>query len=176
MMKRLSQSNKKNKKAISNMVAYTILISMTLVLSVFVGNWLRFYAEEGTAGECPENVEVSLANYSCTSGPFGEFSAAIKNTGLFRIDGVVVRITDDEAAKFADLGNWHFDWELDPGETNWSALGFGYDKFDRTLERVTLIEMQPFIYEIPGDNSSKKTICPQITRQKIECEAGDITQ
>jgi hypothetical protein len=175
MMKRLSQLNKKNKKAISNMVAYALLISMTLVLSIFVGNWLKFYVEGEDIRGCPENVEVSLANYSCTMGPGGEFSAAIKNTGLFRIDGVIIRVTNDNDAKFADLGNWHLEWGLDPGEVNWSAFDFGYDRFNQTFEGVALIEMQPFIYEVPGDNSSKKTICPQITRQKIECEGGEIT-
>lgn len=168
MMRPLSQLNK-NKRAVSDVVAYALLISMTLVLSLFVGNWLRFYAGEGGGQlECHENTEVSVDSYNCTSGSKGEVTAFFKNTGLFKVDGILVRVTEDPQARFADLGNWNLGGSLKPGEAKNGSLYFELDGLERFIEEVTLIEVQPYIL----DEHGKEILCPHITRQKIECSPG----
>ena len=61
----------KDKRALSNMVAYVLLISLTIALSALVYNWLRFYVSESDINECPEGMNLVIQDYTCFSGPTG---------------------------------------------------------------------------------------------------------
>ena len=64
-MKILFQLCKKMKKqGLSNMVAYALLISITITLSIFVYGWLRFFVAEPDVTECSGDVNVVIQNYS----------------------------------------------------------------------------------------------------------------
>lgn len=61
-MKSLLQSNK---RAVSNIVAYVLLISITIALSVLVHNWLRNYVADDSVSECPSGVSIKIKKYLC---------------------------------------------------------------------------------------------------------------
>jgi len=45
-----------SKRGLSSVIAYILLISMAVALSVTVYNWLRFYVEVEEIAGCPEGV------------------------------------------------------------------------------------------------------------------------
>ena len=94
----------RDRSALSNVVGYVLLISITIGLSVLVYNWLRFYVSEGDVEECPEGVNVIIRNYECSAshiefGP-GRLKVILKNKGRFTVDGYVLRVHDRPGAEF----------------------------------------------------------------------------
>ena len=86
-MKNLSQLNKK-KKALSNIIAYVLLISISLSLSVIVYNWLKFYVSEDDVETCSDGVNVIIENYECyqfnkTTNKSGWLKVILKNLYIF---------------------------------------------------------------------------------------------
>ena len=89
-----------DKKAISNIVAYVLLISITIGLSITVYNWLRFYVSEEIVEQCPDSVNIIIEDYNCTSGTNGFLNITLKNKGLFSVDGYILRVHDSSDAEF----------------------------------------------------------------------------
>ncbi|MDD3993925.1 MAG: hypothetical protein PHX15_01885, partial [Candidatus Nanoarchaeia archaeon] len=81
-----------NKKGISNIIGYVILISITISLSILVYNWLSFYVQEDTTPKCPDGISISIEDYSCSPSMI---SIKLKNRGRFSIDGYIMKVHDD---------------------------------------------------------------------------------
>ena len=75
----------KNRRGLSNVVGYVLLISITIALSVLVYAWLRFYVSEEEVKECSDNVNVIIRSYECflpdETGEGGRLSITLKNKG-----------------------------------------------------------------------------------------------
>ncbi len=163
-MRTLSPLGKK-KKGLSNMVAYVLLISITIALSALVYNWLRFYVGESDIIECPDGVNLIIQNYSCSSGSDGSLNVTLKNKGLFNSDGFIIRVNDRAGA---DSGFYTLEdsWiNISVGSFYYNNYYFNdnkYSSFD--LETITLIEVQPRM------GTKKNPIsCPAFTAQEIVC-------
>jgi hypothetical protein len=167
----------KRKKALSNLVAYVLLISITISLSVFVYGWLRFYVSPGEADSCPEGVNVIIRSYECYlpyGGEGGRIKVTLKNKGLFTVDGYELRVHDREGA---DFGFYLFDdvgMQIKPGEEWSETYWFNATKFfslndlvqgvDDELENVTLVEVQPFI------DDGGEIRCKSYASQDVVCK------
>tara|TARA_B100001971_G_scaffold172133_1_gene164677 strand:+ start:14 stop:505 length:492 start_codon:yes stop_codon:yes gene_type:complete len=154
----------KQKKGLSNMVAYVLLITITIALSILVYNWLQFYVGASDLEKCPDGVNLVIQNYTCNKGPNGNVSITLKNKGLFEVDGFILRVHDRVGADFGfytlnssgavvpvgglDSKNYLF--------SDYSSEGF---------QTVTLIEVQPIIVGENGLNIS----CPSFTAQSVVC-------
>lgn len=151
-----------SKSALSNLVAYVLLISITIALSVMVYSWLRFYVGEETVNECSEGVNIIIRSYECYEG--SRLQVVLKNKGLFKIDGYVLRVHDRPGAEF---GIYTFDEKgvpIMPGEEYTATYYFDENIIDNyNLDTVTLVEVQPFIIE--GGQVS----CKSYSFQKVEC-------
>jgi hypothetical protein len=150
-MRALSPLNR-NKSALSNIVAYVLLISITISLSVLVYGWLRFYVTGNDIETCSDNVNVIIRSYECYYPAPGTSAAGtlivnLKNKGLFTIDGYELRVHDREGAGF---GFYLFDdvgVSIKPGE-EWRAVHNFSSSLDGTgLANIALIEVQPFMRE-----------------------------
>ena len=161
----------KRKRALSNVVGYVLLISITISLSVLVYGWLKFYVSEDNIETCPDGVNIIIRDYECNSSPIGEdpnrgyLSVTLKNKGLFKVDGYMLRVHDREDA---DFGFYIFDdvgIAIMPGEEYSITYNFTDNIIDGyTLKKVTVVEVQPFIRE-----DGNKIHCELYTSQKIEC-------
>ena len=161
----------KRKRALSNVVGYVLLISITISLSVLVYGWLKFYVSEDNIETCPDGVNIIIRDYECKSSPVGEdpnkgyLKVTLKNKGLFEVDGYVLRVHDRPGA---DFGFYIFDKvgiTMKPGEEYPINYNFSDHPIDGyTLENVTLVEVQPFIKE-----NGNQIHCESYTSQKIEC-------
>jgi flagellin-like protein len=165
-----------NKRGLSNIVAYVLLISITVALSVIVYSWLRFYVSGSDVDECSDNVNIIIRSYECflpnSEGVGGRIKVTLKNKGLFTVDGFELRVHDREDA---DFGFYLFDdegVEISPGEEYTETYYFadypfdidGDDSVDDYLETVTLLEVQPFV----GDEGG--TRCKSYSSQEIICQ------
>lgn len=157
---RLNFSKLKNKKGLSNLVAYVLLIAISLSLSVIVYGWLKFYA--GGAGDivtCPSNANLIIDSYKCSSD---NFTVTIKNKGLFDVDGYVLRVHNRPGAEFGVYtfnGTGSF---LGPGDK--IETTYLFPSIDDGLTSVTLADVQPFV-NIDGKDIS----CVSLSSQKINC-------
>ncbi len=167
-MRALFQSTK-NKKALSNIVGYVLLISITLSLSVLVYGWLKFYVSGDDIETCPNGVNIIIKDYECVStvlgGEDGYLTLTFKNKGLFTVDGYLLRVHDRQDA---DFGFYTFDETgavIKPGEEYIKTYNFDENIINGyKLKQVTTIEVQPFIMEEDQIN------CKVYTSQKISCE------
>lgn len=99
---------KQNKKAVSLMISYVLLIVMAISMAVGVYSWLRFYAPTEAPEECDADAVLTVIDYDCDAN-IHEISLTIKNTGFFSVDGFFIRGTssnnsDDPATVPLDLG------------------------------------------------------------------------
>ena len=166
----------KNKRGLSAIVGYVLLISMTLALSVMVYNWLKFYVAEDEIEECPENVQVIINGYECFSRSAGlgatedrpaNLTIQLKNKGLFTVDGYTIRIHDREGAEFGIHVLNNTGKALLPGEEYTETYVFD-DSVEpevvRKLQTVTIVEVQPFMTE------DDKVACQSYISQKTICK------
>lgn len=160
MMRPLLQQNK---KAISAIIAYVLLISITISLSVLVYNWLRFYVGEEEVAQCPDAVNVIISSYNCSLGPGGFLNITLKNKGRFSVDGYTLRVHDSPDA---ELGFYVFNETgsaFAPGEEVSSFYSFSKTYDGKIFTRLTLVEVQPFLVE------ESKISCKSYAYQKIVC-------
>ena len=81
-----------NKRAISEIVGYTILIVIAISLSIMVYSFLRLYIPKERVA-CEEDVRLIVQDYTCE---YGMLNLTIKNKGLFKADAVYVRFEDKD--------------------------------------------------------------------------------
>jgi hypothetical protein len=93
----------KSNKGISNLIAYALLISLTLSISALVYGWLEFMIPEELPS-CPEKVNIIVKEYTCTpktSVPnSGSISMIIQNKGMFNVSGFFIRASDNVNSTF----------------------------------------------------------------------------
>ena len=161
----------KDKSALSNMVGYVLLISITITLSVLVYNWLRFYVGEDDVDTCPEGVNIIIKSYECyATNEFGtgRLTVTLKNKGRFTVDGYILRVHDQSDASF---GFYVFDDNgsaIAPGSEFEKTYEFSNYTFDGyNISTVTLVEVQPFIVDEKNEIS-----CKSYASQDVSCYSG----
>lgn len=90
----------KNKKGISELVSYVLLIIIAISISVGVYTWLRSYMpSEKERQKCPEEATLIISDYECVDIPnYGKFlRLKIENRGLFNLDGFYIRASNDSS-------------------------------------------------------------------------------
>lgn len=84
-----------NKKGVSLMISYILLVGMMLALSAVVATWIYTQAKNPpllNKNKC-EGITVLVEDISCNNG---EISATVVNTGRFSIEKVYVRADTEE--------------------------------------------------------------------------------
>ena len=160
-MRALLQSNK---NAVSNLIAYVLLISITIGLSVMVYNWLRFYVSEEEVEQCPDTVSVIIKDYSCSKGTSGFLNVTLKNKGLFSVDGYILRVHDSLDAKFGFYVLTDTGAHIAPGKEHTTVYSFTESYDGKNFTDITLVEVQPFLIK-QGEIS-----CKSYASQKIICQ------
>jgi len=125
----MSHKNKEeDKRGVSTLVSYVFLIVIVVTLAILVYSWLKPVIPQDTA-ECPEKITLVISNITCDSDT-DKVKIKIKNKGLFNVDGINLKISDDiEKSPSKDLV---FDMEQGDmlnAEEPLSKGGFLYFKF-----------------------------------------------
>jgi len=152
---------KMNKRGISEIVAYAIMIAIAISLAVAVYAWLHDVIKPDPAIDCNEGTSVYLQNYSCS---LNQITLNIKNNGGFDVDGVIVKISNDASSEptiglvpyDTSLGNpnnvvgyWQFSPVLEPGKSLLAT-------FTNSSGPIRRISYQAFILD---NVSMKKVVC-----------------
>ena len=82
-----------DKKGLSIMIGYVLLVVIAIVMSLIVYQWVKTYIPKD-AIECSEDVSVFLekVEYDCTTEAL---DITVKNNGLFNIAGYFIHATED---------------------------------------------------------------------------------
>lgn len=80
----------RNRRAISEIVGYVLLIVIAVSISLLVYTWLKGYLP-GQEKTCPEGASLGIEDYSCLNG---DLTITLKNNGLFTLDGFIIRASN----------------------------------------------------------------------------------
>lgn len=164
-----------NKKGVSVIVGYVLLITIGVALSVLVYTWLRGYVDEDPVGVCPDETSLVLQDYSCVNDGELKLRLTLKNKGKFSIDGFVVRVNDDPRRDFGIYEIADEIVEIKPGEFVYpeSVENKGYSveyKFSDAGDGVTqinVIDIQPYVLD---ENTDEQLNCNRVSTQKVDLD------
>lgn len=89
---------RKNKKAVSLMLAYVLLIIIAISLSIGIYAWLKFVARgPEDIDKCPEGVSIIILDYDCADTQEDAIELVIKNKGRFNVSGYSIKGTDNKS-------------------------------------------------------------------------------
>jgi hypothetical protein len=107
---------KNNKKGLSIMIGYVLLVTAAIVIGTIVYSWIITYVpSEGKS--CPEDVSVFLREYDCIDGE--SLNLTLKNNGKFDIAGIFIYSSNNAEEEIAsiDLSDY-----LDEGGINTNSV------------------------------------------------------
>jgi len=87
----------RNKKGVSVMIGYILLVVFALSVSVGIYSWLRSYVPGEGLG-CPDGVSLYLKSAIYNAGA-NELTIEIVNNGRFSVAGYFIHMTDDVDAE-----------------------------------------------------------------------------
>lgn len=162
----------KNKKAISEIISYAILITITIGVSIGVYAWLKYQIPSCNENDnncflpvdCPEGTSIMINGYSCDS--LG-IKFILTNNGRFNVSGIILSVTDDASkipAYYLDPigsapggrhGQFIFEKPLSPNkeiEVSFSDM----TEDNQKLAKIEEIKMQVFI------NNPNRKMCKNV--------------
>ncbi len=89
----------KNRKGLSEMIGYILLISMTIILSLTVYGWLKTYVPTKSI-ECADGASLFMQdfNYTCNTNTL---NLTLKNNGRFDLAGYFIHATTNASQELA---------------------------------------------------------------------------
>ena len=168
-----------NKKSVSEMLSYVILISIAITMAIAVFAWLKIIANVKPVEACEEGTSVIINNYVCGNNIL---NLTIKNNGRFDISGFVLEVGDNSnrarttrllplyTEQTSNEGFLIFRPALNPGKEKEAIFS---DKEKRPngeireidFQNIANIKLQPFIIH----ESGTKIVCEEsIIRQNLE--------
>ncbi|MFC1710822.1 hypothetical protein ACFLZJ_01555 [Nanoarchaeota archaeon] len=90
----------KDKKAISVMIGYILLISFALIMSGIIYAWVVTYAPKGSL-DCPDGTSVFIQKINCPAD--FNLNLTLKNNGRFNIGGYFIRATNESEQELATV-------------------------------------------------------------------------
>ena len=92
---------KRDKKGISIMIGYVLLVTAAIVMGVIAYQWIRSYVpSEGLS--CPDDVSVFVSDYWCDPNNV-TLNLTFKNNGKFSIAGVFVHVANDPGIEIGSI-------------------------------------------------------------------------
>ena len=155
---------RKNKKAVSLMVSYVILIAIAIGLAIGVYVWLKDYVNIEPKIDCKEGTSMILEDYNCTSNII---TLLLKNNGYFNISGFIMHVGNNTERMPIELlsaigGGFtagHFDFDSPLGPSDNSIAKFSME------DNIKIIQIQPYI----KDEKGNKIMCEQaVIKQNLE--------
>lgn len=143
-----------NKKAISEIVGYSILIVIAVSLSVLVYSFLRLYIPKDRV-TCEEDVKLTIQYYACNLSK-GVLNLTITNKGLFKADTAYIRFGNEDQKIKTRIDNLSLSGELsglDPTKSfssTYNVSGFmisGHHDYGLELQPAIIVDKQIIVCE-----------------------------
>lgn len=157
----------KNKKALSEIVSYTLLIVVVLTIASLVYYFLKIHVPK-EKDECPEELSLIIKDYTCS---LTRISITLQNKGLFSINGSYIRgRCGKDAAPIRELYTTPLPNTLLPGEEK--IIG-GIQYNTNTIgcyTNLNEIEVEPFIIKA-GKTANEHILCENaVIKQTVVCK------
>src|SRR3989338_10001212 len=160
-----------NKRGVSALIAYVLLIAMGVTAAGIVYTGVSKTVDVKNYVSCPEAVDLSIRDYQCTL--YGSFCLTVSNKGRFNASGYIVRV-DNRTPRGPDLyvinesGSNVF-----TGENIKFAYPFPieYNKEDGEYGEISIVsyvEIQPTRINDRG----KVELCEEVITQQISCQVN----
>jgi len=143
----------KNKKAISEIVGYTILIVIAVSLSILVYSFLRLYIPKEQV-TCDEDVRLIIQDYTCKGG---KLNLTITNKGLFKAGAFYLWFSNDSQKEQINKNNFLLynksnSPDLKPGESfdsiyDISSFVSGTQDYELELQPAIIVEKKIIVCE-----------------------------
>ncbi|GEM_PF-3213632 len=94
----------KNKKALSEIISYALLILIAIVIATAVFVWVWKLVDKPEPEKCPDGVSVVIRNFRCppmAGAAAGTIELTLANQGRFNISGFVVKGSNNPSIKAA---------------------------------------------------------------------------
>jgi hypothetical protein len=165
-----------NKRGLSEIIGYVLLVSFAIVMATVVYSWMKSYVPQDTI-ECEEGVSIFVERSNCVlEEGINKLNLKIKNNGRFNIDGIFVY----GANSTEDVATIDLSPSLVGGDLMGSAIRFSGGKalnpgdsaeFNFELETAyPKIQIVAARYEEIGDRK-RFAICSNAKiSQEITCE------
>jgi len=89
--------NKKNKKGISVMIGYVLLVTFAIVMAAGIYTWMKTYVPTDIYS-CPEGTSIFIKDYTCTNE---SMTITLKNNGRFDLAGIFIHASNQSGADIA---------------------------------------------------------------------------
>jgi FlaG/FlaF family flagellin (archaellin) len=90
-----------NKKGVSMIIGYILLVAISIVMSIIVYQWLKTYVpSEGIKCDEGTSIYIRSIDYNCSEG---KLTIYLKNNGKFSIYGVLVRVSNKTEEELATI-------------------------------------------------------------------------
>jgi len=158
--------NKKgNKRGISEIVSYTLLIIIAIAIAALVYAFLSKYIP-GAKAECPQgDISLEIRDVSCRMTTTGtDLNLTVVNKGLFNITGIGIFVGRENYKTGTNMnrGNTSFVQPLYPGENR--TLIYSNSKPDNELLTYT-VRILPYAIGDKGVASCDKAVVVE----KLDC-------
>jgi hypothetical protein len=92
-IKKLGISFKENRKGVSIVIGYVLLIAVSVVMSILVYQWLKNYVPSDTL-TCPDETSVFIkeTSYNCLAH---NLTITLQNNGKFSLGGFFIYVSTD---------------------------------------------------------------------------------
>jgi len=179
---------KKDKKAVSMMISYVILITIAIAMAITIYAWLKLVANVEPLPDCGEGTSIVINDYVCGND---KLRLSLKNNGRFTIDGFTIQIGNNperepithllpfSSSDFSVEGYFVFFPPLAPGESRDAVFGNKEKTQDGreiflSYEEIVNLKIQPYIfYESEGIKQTKIFCAEGVIKQAIQdCNLG----
>jgi len=150
-----------NKRGVSEMIAYVILIAIAIGLAIAVFSWLKDYANITPKIDCKPGTSIILGDYNC-SAEGRTFTVNIKNNGMFDVNGIFMMVGNNSqrqpTTRLTAVGegqggsSGYYIGKINVSENQTISFLKSY-----SLNEIQIVQIQPFIL----DAKRKKILCEQ---------------
>ena len=166
----MNVNKKRDKKGVSIMIGYVLLISIAVILSVVAYQWMKTYIPKDI-GECPDDVSIIIEKAECVGGTI---NLNIKNNGLFDIAGIYIEATleDGKIINLADEDLYRFDNGFSPGNNQIISFDCPDAEINKcSASPVNIIEITPVREQENEKGALERVNCGKAKVKKtIECQ------
>ena len=135
----------KNKKGVSIIIGYVLLIVFAMIIGTIVYNLIKTYVPKDVP-ECPESVSIFIKEINYVGN---SLNITIINNGLFDIAGYFIRATENSSQKIATKDLSKFLVPINAKEINKVVMFLGDDNPMKPNDRQTQIfNLDTEIYSI----------------------------
>ena len=172
--------SKKNRKGISIMIGYILLIVIAIIISVIVYQWLKTYIPTDPL-ECPDGVSVFVEDYTynCTTN---QFNFTLKNNGRFSIAGYFIHATNspEQGVATIDLSEYTslgvggaviFSADINSLIPN-NKINNTFDLSNTSIQQIYSVEIVPVTYRVYNNKNRIISCGDSKIREEISCSIG----